>query len=197
MIKVEKIKVGFGNRRGNKKNPAIALIKAQKGNFRRIGSGCFGDVFGSDQSSIVYKTGLVEENQTYLDFIRRVANLKVHNPYFPKVFGIRIYKDIDESDGDYDRFVVAMERLAHLKNLEHRRAVDIIDSLLCKYSGGVSEFESSALGIKVVVPKVLERAASLLQRIQDDNRASFDIHDQNIMLRGNRQLVFTDPFTDD
>lgn len=164
------------------------MIKAQ-GEFRRLGSGAYGVVYGSKKSNIVYKVGEVSDNDGYIAFIKTLAKQKTHNPYLPRVYGVRFIKD---KRGD-EYFVVAMERLQELPGrLED--AADMLRDLL-EEEKGIEDAAAKQLGIKMTVPKELKAAIKILKQAYKEaskTYADWDLHFGNFMVRG-RQIVVTDP----
>lgn len=190
MFAVEKFKV-----KQEAREVAEKMIKAQ-GKYRAIGSGCYGTVYGSKDSKVVYKVGDADNNVGYLSFIKVLSKQKKHNPYLPKVYGVRFIKD---KHGD-EVFVVAMERLEPLA----RGMGDVCDwfedELVEKDRwGSDTKKVEEALGVKKIVPKplgealtVLRKAYELSQSGKRCDQADWDLHGGNFMMRG-KQIVVTDP----
>ena len=180
MFKIETIVV-----KKNAYKAAKELVEAQ-GKYRKIGSGAYGTVFGTKGSNVVYKVGEVDDNDGYLSYVRELASHKAHNPFTPKIYGVRIYEP--EGYGS-SYFVVAMERLAKGKGL--CQVADWFEEQLCDNGNTANPAALSMLGIKM--PKALLDALKILHRAY--NRASYgdwDLHGGNFMLRG-KQVVITDP----
>ena len=164
------------------------MIRSQ-GDFRRLGSGAYGVVYGSRKSNIVYKMGEVNDNDGYLAFIKVLAKQKKHNPYLPRVYGVRFIKD--KNCNEY--FVVAMERLQELPG-RMEDAADLLRDILVEEKG-IEDAAAAQLGIKMSVPAELKTAIRVLKQAYKEaskSYADWDLHNGNFMVRG-RQLVVTDP----
>ena len=181
MFKIEKYKVN-----GDARNVAQTMIRAQ-GEIRYLGSGIYGRVYGCKTNGLVYKTGEVDGNDGYLAYIKVLSKQNTHNPYLPKIYGVRFIK------GDSGRgvFVVAMEKLSELRDSS---AVDWIRNAVG--DGGRHSNESARLwGVKGKTPRELDEAIKVLKKAHRkavSAGADWDLHSGNIMQRG-RQLVITDP----
>lgn len=168
---------------------ARGLVKAQ-GKYRRIGSGAYGTVYGLKNSDVVYKVGDLSDNEGYLEYIKELAKCKKHNPYTPRIYGVRIYKAKEDDcwGDDAGAFVVAMEKLKPSKRGMHRIVSWFCDELEDNYRRDPAPAE---LGIKF--PPALTEVLALLRRAADRcSYASWDLHGGNFMVRGD-QVVVTDP----
>lgn len=172
------------------------IIHQGGGDYKRIGSGAFGTVYGMDSSPIVYKFGDVDENKGYLSFVKELRKLKIDNPYFPKIHGMRIYEC-----GRKDQwFVVAMERLEE-RSADLYPAIDTLEGLLREKAesrriNSTSVTGEQMLGIKVTrqVPPALTQAIDVLHRAysRSGGEVDWDLHGGNFMWR-KKQLVIIDP----
>lgn len=164
------------------------MIKAQ-GEYHRLGSGAYGVVYGSRKSDIVYKVGEVDGNEGYISFIKVLSRVKTHNPYLPKVYGVRFIKD--RRGNEY--FVVALERLQELPGRMEDAAEMMRDIL--QEDEEFKDQAASVLGITYKVPRELKQAIKILKQAHKEaskTYADWDLHLGNFMARG-RQLVVTDP----
>jgi hypothetical protein len=176
------------------------MIKFQ-GNYRLIGSGSYGEVFGSKSSNIAYKVGGIEDNFPYLTFVNEVIKESKHNPFFPKIYGVR-YIRAKKSGDDEDLFVVAMERLRRLPKKTWREFEPlVVAGLDPECSSDNSKFLDTALsiGFDVKPNSDLKRAIKLLKKIDEEygdyEIVVFDLHKENFMCRTEWSLhVFVDPF---
>ena len=177
---------------------AKVMVKAQLGKHaRRIGSGSYGDVWGTKHNDIVYKIGNANDNTGYLSFMEVLAKQKTHNPFFPKIYGLR-YLKYKMAYREESTFVVAMEKLKRLSS-KHTPVVGFFnDELDGEYDDyGVDE-AYAVLGVKRSIPKPLATALSVLREANKiANKKCYygvdwDLHSDNFMLRGN-QVVITDP----
>lgn len=191
MFTIEKLKV---EGKMDAHNAAEKMINAQHKKMKFLGSGCYGSVYGAKDSDVVYKLGDVYDNTAYLSYIKVLAKQKKHNPFTPKVYGVRYIKD---RHGD-TVFVVAMEKLAKLPRGMHDVA-DVFENELDNggYSDSTKDAEK-ALGIERKVPKTLAEAFSILRDAYDEaggrRDANWDLHSDNFMMRG-KQVVCTDPLS--
>jgi hypothetical protein len=194
MIKIEHIKTP---------NPDAfvkEMIKFQ-GDYRLIGSGIYGEVFGSKSSKIAYKVGSIEDNFPYLTFVNEVIKESKHNPFFPKIYGVRYIRAKKGSDND-DLFVVAMERLRRLPKKTWREFEPlVVAGLDSECSSDNSKFLDTAksIGFDVKPNSDLKRAIKLLKKIDEEHgdyeKVVFDLHKENFMCRNEwSHPVFVDPF---
>lgn len=197
MFKIERIKVDNAEQYKKKYRTDDAAYAAAKhlvlsqGRFRKIGSGCFGVVYGNKNSPIVYKMGYVEENTPYLSYVTELSKIKKPNPFLPVIHGCRIY-----NHGSNSHFVVAMERLHEGEGIEFRCAVDLISSMV-EYDEIVTanEFDKKwkiCQNDLTTAQKIVKRAYNRASR---EDSAGYDLHYGNCMVRGNDQLVITDPLS--
>jgi hypothetical protein len=176
---------------------ATEMVKSQAKGMRMIGSGCYGYVYGIKGSGVVYKVGDANDNAGYLAYIDQLKRTKKHNPFTPKIYGVRIYK------GPYGdkAFVVAMERLTPHKSDAQRRMMHRVANW---FSDNVNEYNTrtdlscDALGVKVIMPKALTEAVAMIRKAYDNGGAfgdycvDYDFHAGNFMFRG-KQVVCIDP----
>jgi len=190
MLKIETIKVN-----GSARDAAKDMIKAQ-GAYKRIGSGAYGEVFGAKNSEVVYKLGDSTDNDGYWAFVKTLMKEKTHNPFLPKIHGVRVYKASTNRWGDEDEyFVVAMERLARMPNKMNPARHWFCDQLeRGSYSSDTPDKGAVLLGVKMVVPKTLTDALKVLRKAaRSSSCADWDLHGGNFMMRGAKQLVVIDP----
>ena len=183
MFKIERYRV-----EGDARYIAKEMIHAQ-GAKTCLGSGCFGRVYGSKKSKIVYKLGDARDNDGYLAYLEILARQKQHNPYLPQIYGVRFIKD---SKGN-EYFVVAMERLQPLPS-KHFDVADVMQDLI---TGSKDSSSAEAIvGIKRSVPKQLVQAVRVVRDAYKSKQryVNWDLHSGNFMLRG-QQVVITDPLS--
>lgn len=164
------------------------MIRAQ-GNYRELGSGLYGTVYGCKDRDVVYKIGEVGTNDGYLAYISAMSELKQHNPFLPKIYGVRFIKD--KRGREY--FVVAMERLTALRAHEYDCA-EFLKEMTIYGSDTVVGSAAKKIGIKVNVPKELVQAIKVVRRAKElaGRSVYWDMHYGNFMMRG-KQIVITDP----
>lgn len=192
MLKIETIEV-----KGSARDAAKDMIKAQ-GAYKRIGSGSYGEVFGAKNSAVVYKLGDSTDNDGYWAFVKTLMKEKTHNPFLPKIHGVRVYKGTASTNRWRDEdefFVVAMERLTSMPNKMNPARHWFCDQLeRGSYSSDTPDKGAVLLGVKMVVPKTLTDALKVLRKAaRSSSSADWDLHDGNFMIRGAKQLVVIDP----
>jgi hypothetical protein len=188
MFAIEKYKV-----KDNAEKVAKSMIQHQ-GNFRYIGSGSYGEVYGAEDSNVVYKIGDANNNVGYLGYIKVLAKQKTHNPYTPKVYGVRFINGC----GTSHVFVVAMERLKPLPRNLHG-VPDFFAEHLTRTGDGLSPTDK-ALGLTQGIPKPLRSALTIIRSAYTNankgahwsNSVDWDLHNGNFMMRDN-QVVCIDP----
>ena len=169
----------------------VALRKKRR--MKKIGSGCFATAYGSKTGRTVVKIGIVREqiswsadaNLQYLRYLK-LTEKYADNPFFPKVKGVQLFR---HTATDELYMVVEMEKLKPLK----RRSEDVGSLLEC-----IMEDPDSFKAAKIIFGKLsdhLAQAHKVLYTMSEKYCASFDIHGDNVMLRGKSQLVITDPVT--
>ena len=184
MFEIERYKI-----KGDAYYTAKEMIRAQ-GAETCLGSGAYGRVYGSNKSDVVYKMGDASDNEGYLAFIKTLSKQKTHNPYLPRIYGVRFIKD---SKGN-EYFVVAMERLQSLPS-KYYRVAKLMDDMITEDNKDRNDAEvEKIVGIKRSVPKELTQAIRVLRAAYNSNKRNldWDLHSGNFMLRG-RQVVVTDP----
>lgn len=167
--------------------------------FFLLGSGYFADVFTKDNHPYVYKVASLGKNirslakaidDPYLAFLN--ATQEMDNPFFPRVRTLTIFKHQAASF-----YVAEMEKLLPLKNsklddasyamrenllhlFKHREHCDVLN-----------DWKENAKIYKqyknLIASQVYQTMAKLL--MDYDN----DLHQANMMMRQNGQLVITDP----
>ena len=153
---------------------------------RKIGSGCFGTVYGSRSLKTVFKTGDVDDNDGYLAFIEHALKHQ-SNPWFPKIKNVTIYRSTKEEFHSY--FVIEMERLNELKRAdEGSDVVELLDAMIDS-DKVIAKLFARSMG-KVALQHIT--TLGKVMRILFD-RHCHDLHSGNIMKRDNGQIVVTDP----
>lgn len=170
---------------------AKQMVKAQGKRVKSIGSGSYGEVYADKGSDVVYKIGDAGDNDGYLAFIKVLGTQKKHNPFLPKIYGVRFIRG---KSGDHT-FVVAMERLTSLE----RGMGNVCDWFEDELNGGYSlsynaNHVEKVLGVKKTMPKPLKEALSVLRKARNSGgyNVDWDLHSGNFMMRG-KQIVVTDP----
>ena len=155
-------------------------------NFKKKGEGVFSSVYADDSHKVVIKINKGVIDNSYIKF----ANFcrKENSPHLPKLGKIRKFDDY---------YVLAMEKL------ETSNSSDFKD--MCSWIGKVSIVIGRSLKTKqdildAEIPAVYEsQRDGIIKIIKDmksllDSDINFDLHDENIMLRGNT-IVLMDPIS--
>jgi len=170
---------------------AEEMIEAQ-GATTYLGSGLYGRVFGSPDNDVVYKISHVCDNDGYIAYVKTLAQQKTHNPYTPKIYGVRFIVSKQN-----EVMVVAMEKLAPLTKAEDNIPYWFSDTLHRRNFHDVMTEPTvrARLGItNRTLPKPLSEAIKVLKASKSKCNKSigWDLHKGNFMLRG-QQIVCTDP----
>lgn len=170
---------------GDAASIARHMVDCQHADY--VGSGICARVYVNSRRKVAYKIGTVEANEGYLAYINVLAKQEKHNPYTPKIYGVRYIRGYD--DGEV--FVVAMEALETLNYYRYTDAVNILGKYL-EY--GADRVDVMAMiGFRFDPSPELVQAREILQETYRTGQAGWDLHDGNFMLRG-EQIVITDPF---
>lgn len=155
------------------------------GGFRQIGAGCYGVVYGSKNSDIVYKVGDADDNAGYLAYITALSKRKTHNKFTPRIHGVRIYKS------KYDScFIVAMEKLQKLP-ARHKKEIYNFDNIYAEMK--YPNITTAIFNVAVKIPKQLRDAIDLIIKCEKTTHyVDVDFHAGNFMMRGD-QIVIIDP----
>lgn len=182
-FKIEKIRTS-----GNGLDAAHKLIKDQPGEWKYIGSGVYGTVYGNKDKDWVYKVGDLNDNDGYLSYIKQLSKQKKHNPFTPEIYGVRFY-----IGPRFSGFVVAMERLKPMPQRGRGKVWALVDFIEADNRRSDHFGPLRELGVKIEFPDHLEEAVTLLRRAKKQSKwANWDLHMGNFMMR-EKQLVITDP----
>lgn len=150
--------------------------------YRRLGSGCFAEVFGKPKSNTVIKIGMINERDAYLDYLRAI---KPSNPHFPKIVSIQCF-DVTGTHESY--FVVEMERLIPFYRVSARDKRLNRLGIIMEY--GEVQFKNEEYNQSHNVRQV----SSVINKLCKTHH--YDGHTGNVMWRRRGrgyQLVVTDP----
>ena len=175
----------------NAEDIALTMIQSQ-GKYTQIGHGSYGTVYGSKRSDIVYKLGEVDGNEGYLAYINVLAKQKTHNPFTPKIYGVRFIKERNCAGV----FVVAMERLTYMSNDIEDEIPNFFEDQLMYGNPSIGTGIDMVLGIKHIIPDPLQQAIKILKKAHasSNGKISWDLHSGNFMMRG-KQIVCIDPLS--
>lgn len=166
----------------------LSLLLGSRKTKMEIGSGAYGCVYNNVHEETAVKTGNALDNDGYLTFLK-VARANQNNPFFPKIHRATLFKA--KTDTRWESFLIEMERLqkGHSKPLWD-------DIVYCVEDLIYRDKARTIPGIEPV-PKALKTAISLIKKAKTRHRygVDWDIHDDNMMLRPNGQLVITDPLS--
>lgn len=180
MFKIEYVHVDM-----NAQDFVEKMIRSQEGNFKQIGSGVFGRVFGSRiNKKIVYKIGEASTNTGYISYLKELSKQKKHNPFTPKIHAVRFVS----GKGDTSAFIVCMERLRELPYDGEEAADTLVDLIM----GEKKKQDTYNLGIRMVLPSEIKSLVRMVRKAERVSEATLDLHYGNFMVRG-RQIVVTDP----
>ena len=146
-------------------------------NFKKKGEGVFSSVYADDSHKVVIKINKGNIDESYIKF----ANFcrKENSPHLPKLGKIRKF-------GDY--YVLAMERLETSNSNNFRDMCNWIEKVSTVIGDSLKTKQSI---LDAEVPVVYEpQKEGIIKIIKDmksllDSDIGFDLHDGNIMLRGN------------
>ena len=193
---------------------AAALRAAAIKGARRLSSGAFATAYlKPGRKPIVIKVGSMGD--AYIEYAKKVIQSKSKNPFLPKLHSLTLYKgkrELCDVDGlDYHEFyVVKMERLYDLQDKHENNIGRICDMFeqIVEYNYSVDKWIKSndygsfcvpgVIDVKVNIDKQALKLLKDLRRVvmkalRVSGCGDWDIHDGNIMVRKNGQLVLTDP----
>lgn len=175
------------------------LDKLTSDGYGYVGDGLFSTVYAKDDTHVIKVAHGDKGYEVYLSYV--LANQE--NPYFPRVFDVKRFKNVNRSWGKGDVTVVSMERLEEGPE-EKRQQKVAIGAFIKKstVSDKVSSWRRSLWGDEKLAmenhPVHLrgKHAKQMLDVMRElsDSRDGLDLHDGNIMYRGN-QPVIIDPVT--
>ena len=152
---------------------------------------------------ILKVVAIADLNDSYYRYLRMIEKHQ-NNPYFPKVYGIKVY-DLEEEDGIYYLYAF-MEKLLPMSSLPQEQVHYLLNSIGIPYTGKVKQDYSlrqqfkepqERKAIRTETPDAnLIKALRLMEPMF--NKFGSDIHIENIMLRvgpsKHPQVVIVDPF---
>lgn len=145
------------------------IIKLKQNKFRAK-SGVYAKVFSKANTDYVIKVGYTKKNINYLNYINKAKNYN----FCPKIY--YLYKNTQF-------FVIIMEKLTPINKLNNIKKQYVLNKLNVEYT-----YEISYVPYK----HGFKQYYKIIEQLDPDNMLR-DIHDDNIMIRKNMQLVITDP----
>ena len=148
--------------------------------FRRIGFGTFGTVYEKSGYPWIFK--IFNTDPAYLTYLKW-AIMHQSNPHAPKIKG-KILKINDNT------FAVRMERLTDF-NFKNDAILSRLQRMLDMYTGSHQTlYGNDRIWVQEHFPKLVELMDEMSER-----GFPFDIHKNNIMMRGNTPVII-DPVYD-
>lgn len=86
-------------------------------NTEMLGQGSYGQAVGhKNRPNSVIKSGVIENYETdgYLRYIRTIGKLAASNPYFPRVYDIKVFKNDDGND----MYTAEIEKLVPMEKVD-------------------------------------------------------------------------------
>lgn len=153
--------------------------------------GRYASVFNNRHTGTVLKIGDADNNAGYLAYLK-LARVHQDNPFFPKVHWASIF-----NDGKERYFVVKLERLHEGNDFIVERKLHppmwwMIHQFIQRCIIKEDYFQDKFMGIPV--PKMLLDFLAIIKSAFRKNDFKWDIHEDNMMMRGDGQLVITDPW---
>jgi hypothetical protein len=174
----------------------VSQFKVQNG-LKKLGSGVFSEVVAHPKQKDCYKIGRIGRSgeDAYLEFLKMIRN-KTTNPLFQKIHTLTFFKNKDAREQWY---VVRMEKLHPLWAMESKRVkptpmAKIVRSLLeGTDQRNLKQFTDFLKALSITAPKGKQLMEDVRVIDQSFKLTQPDLHDGNMMLRTNGELVITDP----
>ena len=194
-----------------------AEVSAAKRELRKgtkfLGSGAFASTYlKSGRKPEVIKIGRMGD--AYIEYAKKVILAESTNPFLPKIHSLTLYK-AKRGEDHYDLeclefYAVRMERLYDLQDKHENNIGRICDMFeqLVEYNYSVTKWTKNNDFQPFCVPGVIKMEVNINQKamlmlkdlrkvvmkaLRVSGHGDWDIHDGNIMVRKNGQLVLTDP----
>ncbi len=153
--------------------------------WESLGEGTNAVVYGKENYDYVIKTVFAEED-TWVSFAHLcMTNEKARlNPYFPKIHKLFVSKD--------GSVVAIMERLAYTISQLYDGRQKVGSRSRSEINNEYNNF-SWAIDCRIIRSSPLSPVAKEAVRILLDNYDGFDLHNENVMVRQDGQLVIIDP----
>lgn len=158
------------------------VVGIKKNKLERLGSGSYATVYSKPKSNTVIKVGSDNEDGWIRYAAELVKNKKkfAKNPYLPKIKSLKFYYNEKK---DFFFYVAKIEKLKDLDTATDR-AYDVTKVL-------EHMMDNCGISARNMLPidDKLKEAMNFILSLGLDT----DIHSGNVMIRGKKQLVFTDP----
>lgn len=165
--------------------------------YEKLGYGIFSGVFAKPGEKFVLKVN--RKSDCYLDFVGKLS--RNMNPHLPRVGKIRVY---NEEDNNKKWYIIPLEKLEEITLENHISRYDVLfvlsRALMLDPKHMYLSSEVKPLlpaSPEVIYNRLKDRFGKLneaLKFVEDNfyNVCEIDLHEGNIMLRGNT-IVITDP----
>lgn len=157
-----------------------------------IANGVYGSVYRNKPTDTVLKVGMAHENIGYLSYLRTVRKYQ-DNPFFPRIYFAALF-----TNGlGCEFFVVKMERLVRGCIYVKNQLRDIAWFDVVQYIKESCMDNENPMNLRFkgrAIPQALFNAIYVLKRSFRANHFEWDLHEDNMMVRPNGNLVITDPW---
>lgn len=168
--------------------------------YEILGSGAYADVYAKPGEKFVIKT--VGNEDCYVDFVSLLS--RNMNPHLPRVGKIRTFVDRSSRNNPITWFIIPIERLTPVDIRKHIQREDVMFAMAASIILNPRHDHMSYF-IRPMLPKspheiyeeLKDKFPKLVEAIEFvstnfNNKCEIDIHDENIMFRGDT-LVIIDP----
>lgn len=169
---------------------------ARLNQFECLGTGYFSKAYSNKKSEYVYKVGIMTTHYKKDPYLVYLSKGHSSNPLFPKVRTITIFHHPLESF-----YVVEMERLQSLNDTKLKAVNRAIKNEFVNFYDNHACIERPSKEAQKEFMTTLKKKFSHHINIKESikvfsyvfNRFCYDLHDKNMMMRKNGELVITDP----
>jgi len=181
---------------------AISFVK-KKGARRKLGEGCYGAVWGSNEGkrgagNRVYKICNTSSNRrAYLRYAEECVTTLKGNTHVPRIFSITEFNSADLNMGGLNVTVLCMEKLvpigpqngnplqgcACVVTPAQREMLNLMSNTARKASGKPASMDEDMYNVMEVISNIYRHGDTCV-----------DLHSANVMMRGDT-IVVTDPLS--